>query len=317
MVRRERLEVLAGTASSDLSAKVCANLGITKGNVTLSRFPDGEIDIKISSDVRGADTYIIQSTCPPVNENLMELLIIIDCLKRASAESVTAVLPYFGYARQDRKAEGRVPITAKLVANMLTVAGADRIVTIDLHAGQIQGFFDIPVDHLYGSAVLIDYVERMRIPKLVVVSADVGGIKMARSYAKMLGADLAIVDKRRTGPKQVEAAHIIGDVKAKNVLIVDDMISTGTTVCQAAEVLRNHGAKDIYLCSTHPVLAGEAVAKLNKARFKEVIITDTIPLDKHKASNMFTVLTVSGLVGEAIRRIHNSESVSSLFIQTK
>ena len=314
MVRRERLEVFSGTASSDLAAKVCTKLGITKGNITLNRFPDGEIDIKINADVRGADTFIVQSTCPPVNENLMELLIIIDCLRRASAESVTAVLPYFGYARQDRKSEGRVPITAKLVANMLTVAGADRILTIDLHAGQIQGFFDIPVDHLYGSAVLIEYFEHLRIPKLVVVSADVGGIKMARSYAKMLAADLAIVDKRRSGPRQVEAAHIIGDVKGKNVLIVDDMISTGTTVCQAAEVLRDYGARDIYLCATHPVLAGEAVNKLTKAKFKEVIITDTIPVDKHKVNSMFTVLTVSGLVGEAIRRIHNSESVSSLFI---
>ncbi|MFA5794992.1 MAG: ribose-phosphate pyrophosphokinase [Candidatus Brocadiia bacterium] len=314
MVRRERLEVFAGSGNPDLASKVCARLGISKGNVVLNRFPDGEIDIKINSDARGADTFIIQSTCPPVNDNLMELLTIIDCLKRASAERITAVLPYFGYARQDRKSEGRVPITAKLVANMLTVAGAERILTIDLHAGQIQGFFDIPVDHLYGSPVLVEYFENLKIPKLVVVSADVGGIKMARSYAKRLNADLAIVDKRRSGPRQVEAAHIIGDVKGKNVLVVDDMISTGTTVSQAAEVLRGHGAKDIYLCATHAVLAGEAVSKLTKAKFKEVVITDTIPLDKNKVSKMFKVLTVSGLLGEAIRRIHNSESVSSLFI---
>jgi ribose-phosphate pyrophosphokinase len=241
-------------------------------------------------------------------------MIIIDCLKRASAERVTAVLPYFGYARQDRKAEGRVPITAKLVANMITTTKADRVLTIDLHAAQIQAFFDIPLDHLYASPVMIDYLQRLNIPNLTVVSPDVGGIKMARSYAKKLNAELAIVDKRRIGSKQTEVMHIIGDVAGKNVLLVDDMISTATTISEAAEVLRAKGAKNAYVCASHAVLSGNALDKLAKAKFKEVIITDTIPLSPSKARPFIKVLSVSDLLGETIRRIHNSESVSSLFI---
>jgi ribose-phosphate pyrophosphokinase len=311
---RNRLQVFSGSASTALSRKVCAKLGVKVGDIHIGTFPDGEIEIKINDDVRGADVFVIQSTCTPSNDNLMELMIIIDCLKRASAERVTAVLPYFGYARQDRKAEGRVPITAKVVANMITTAKADRVLTIDLHAAQIQAFFDIPLDHLYAAPVMIDYLQRLNIPNMTVVSPDVGGIKMARSYAKKLNAELAIVDKRRIGSRQTEVMHIIGDVAGKNVLLVDDMISTATTISEAVEVLRNEGAKNVYVCATHAVLCGTAIEKLTKAKPKEVIVTDTIPLNPSKLRPFIKVLSISDLLGETIRRIHNSESVSSLFI---
>lgn len=314
MIKRDRLQVFTGNASHGLAERICARLGIELGAVEATRFPDGEINIKINDDVRGSDVFIIQSTCPPVNDNLIELLILIDCVKRASAERVTAVIPYFGYARQDRKAEGRVPITAKLVANLLTASGVDRILTVDLHASQIQGFFDIPVDHLYAAPVLIDYLQRERIVNPVIVAPDVGSIKMARGYAKRLNAHLAIVDKRRAGPRQTEAIHIIGDIKGKNVIMVDDMISTGTTVSQAAKALKNRGARDVYLCATHPVFCGGAVGKLEKARIKKVIVTDTIPPQPKGRKKTVQVLSIAGLLSEAIRRIHNSESVSSLFI---
>ena len=314
MIRRDRLQVFSGKTSRSLALTVCANLGINIGDLDLTLFPDGEINAKINDDVRGSDIYVIQSTCPPVNDTLMELLILIDCFKRASAERVTAVIPYFGYARQDRKAEGRVPITAKLVANMLVKAGVDRVLTIDLHASQIQGFFDIPVDHLYASPVMIDYFQRMNLKNLVLVSPDVGGIKMVRSYAKKLQAPLAIVDKRRTGPRDTEAVHIIGDVKGKNAIMVDDMVATGGTIAQAARILKAKGAKDIYLCATHPVLAGSAVEKLSKAPIKEAVFTDTIPFNQSNKKKIIKILSVAGLISEAIRRIHNSESVSSLFV---
>lgn len=314
MIRRDRLQVFSGKTSRSLALTVCANLGINIGDLDLTLFPDGEINAKINDDVRGSDIYVIQSTCPPVNDTLMELLILIDCFKRASAERVTAVIPYFGYARQDRKAEGRVPITAKLVANMLVKAGVDRVLTIDLHASQIQGFFDIPVDHLYASPVMIDYFQRMNLKNLVLVSPDVGGIKMVRSYAKKLQAPLAIVDKRRTGPRDTEAVHIIGDVKGKNAIMVDDMVATGGTIAQAARILKAKGAKDIYLCATHPVLAGSAVEKLSKAPIKEAVFTDTIPFNQPDKKKIIKILSVAGLISEAIRRIHNSESVSSLFV---
>ena len=314
MIRRDRLQVFSGKTSRSLALTVCANLGINIGDLDLTLFPDGEINAKINDDVRGSDIYVIQSTCPPVNDTLMELLIMIDCFKRASAERVTAVIPYFGYARQDRKAEGRVPITAKLVANMLVKAGVDRVLTIDLHASQIQGFFDIPVDHLYASPVMIDYFQRMNLKNLVLVSPDVGGIKMVRSYAKKLQAPLAIVDKRRTGPRDTEAVHIIGDVKGKNAIMVDDMVATGGTIAQAARILKAKGAKDIYLCATHPVLAGSAVEKLSKAPIKEAVFTDTIPFNQSNKKKIIKILSVAGLISEAIRRIHNSESVSSLFV---
>lgn len=314
MFRGDKMQVFAGNASLELAKKVCARLNMPLGNAELNRFPDGEFDLKIKDDVRGSDIFVIQSTSTPVDTHLMELLIFIDCLKRASAERITAVIPYFGYARQDRKAEGRVPITAKLVANLITVAGADRVITLDLHASQIQGFFDIPLDHLYAAPVLIDYFTRLKIPRLTVVSPDVGGVKMARAYAKHLSSDLAIVDKRRAGPRQLSSIHIIGDIKGKNILIVDDMISTATTLAEAAETLRQFGAKDIYVCASHPVLAAGSLEKLQKAKFKEVVLTDTIYHNPKTLSNQIKILSISGILAEAIRRIHNSESVSSLFI---
>jgi len=309
---KKGLLVFSGGANPVLGTKVCKFLGLDPGKVEISRFPDGEIDMKILEDVRGADVYVIQPTCPPVNENLMELLILIDCLRRASAERITAVIPYFGYARQDRKAEGRVPISAKLVANIITAAGATRALAIDLHAAQLQGFFDIPMDHLYAAPVLVEYFRQLNIKDLTIVSPDVGGIKMARAYAKRLNADLAIVDKRRSGPTETEVMHIIGDVEGRNVILVDDMISTATSITEAAKHCRKKGAKDIYICGTHAVLAGKAVEKLQKAPVKEVVVTDTIPTAGKEFSNL-KVLSIANLLGEAIRRIHHSESVSTLF----
>ncbi|HLF94306.1 MAG TPA: ribose-phosphate pyrophosphokinase [Planctomycetota bacterium] len=311
---KKGLLVFSGGANRPLSDKVCQFLNLDPGKVEISRFPDGEIDMKVLEDVRGSDVYVLQSTCSPVNENLMELLILIDCLRRASAERITAVVPYFGYARQDRKAEGRVPISAKLVANLITAAGATRALSVDLHAPQIQGFFDIPMDHLYAAPVLLDYFKRLNLKDVTVVSPDVGGIKMARAYAKRLGADLAIVDKRRSGPTETEVMHVIGEVGGRNVILVDDMISTGTSICEASRACRKNGAKEIYICATHAVLAGKAVEKLSKAPIKEIIVTDTIPLDgKDKELPNLRVLTIANLVGEAIRRIHHSESISSIF----
>ena len=309
---KKGLLVFSGGANPVLGNKVCKFLGLDAGKIEISRFPDGEIDMKIMEDVRGADVYVVQPTCPPVNENLMELLIMIDCLRRASAERITAVIPYFGYARQDRKAEGRVPISAKLVANIITAAGATRALAIDLHAAQLQGFFDIPMDHLYAAPVLVEYFRQLNIKDLTIVSPDVGGIKMARAYAKRLNADLAIVDKRRSGPTETEVMHIIGDVEGRNVILVDDMISTATSITEAAKHCRKKGAKDIYICGTHAVLAGKAVEKLQKAPVKEVVVTDTIPTAGKEFSNL-KVLSIANLLGEAIRRIHHSESVSTLF----
>jgi len=310
---KNSLLVFSGNANKALAKKVCDYLSLPLGKIEISRFPDGEIDMKIMEDVRGADVYVIQPTCPPVNENLMELLIMVDCLRRASAERITAVIPYFGYARQDRKAEGRVPISAKLVANVITAAGVSRALAVDLHAAQLQGFFDIPMDHLYAAPVLVEYFRRLELKDLTIVSPDVGGIKMARAYAKRLNADLAIVDKRRSGPTETEVMHVIGEVKDRNVILVDDMISTATSITEAAKKCRREGAKEIYICATHAVMAGKAVDKLQKAPVKEVVVTDTIPLDGKEFGNL-RVLSIANLLGEAIRRIHHSESVSSLFL---
>lgn len=309
---KKGLQVFSGGANLTLGSKICKFLGSDLGKLEINRFPDGEIDLKVLEDVRGADVYVIQPTCPPVNENLMELLIIIDCLRRASAERITAVIPYFGYARQDRKAEGRVPISAKLVANIITAAGATRALAVDLHAAQLQGFFDIPMDHLYAAPVLVEYFRRLDLKDLTIVSPDVGGIKMARAYAKRLNAGLAIVDKRRSGPTEIEVMHVIGEVKGRNVILVDDMISTATSITEAAKVCRDEGAKDIYICGTHAVLAGKAVEKLQKAPVKEVVVTDTIPTEGKEFPKL-RVLSIANLLGEAIRRIHHSESVSTLF----
>jgi ribose-phosphate pyrophosphokinase len=310
---KNSLLVFSGNANKPLAKKVCDYLSLPLGKIDINRFPDGEIDMKILEDVRGADVYVIQSTCPPVNENLMELLIMVDCLRRASAERITAVIPYFGYARQDRKAEGRVPISAKLVANIITAAGVSRALAIDLHAAQLQGFFDIPMDHLYAAPVLVEYFRRLNLKDLTIVSPDVGGIKMARAYAKRLDADLAIVDKRRSGPTETEVMHVIGDVEGRNVILVDDMISTATSITEAAKHCRKNGAKDVYICGTHAVFAGKAVEKLQKAPVREVVVTDTIPLEGKEFPNL-KILSIANLLGEAIRRIHHSESVSSLFL---
>lgn len=310
---KRKLVAVTGTANPSFAADVCTYLEIPLTSSEVGRFPDGEIDVKILDDVRGSDVYVIQSTCPPVNDTLMEVLLLLDCLRRSSAERITAVLPYFGYARQDRKAEGRVPITAKLVADLVTQAGADRVLSMDLHAHQIQGFFSVPMDHLYAAPVMIDYFKKIDIPSLTVVSPDVGGIKMARAYAKRLSAGLAICDKRRNSPTDTDIVHVIGEVEGRNVLLVDDMISTGTSIVTAADACRKNGALDVYICATHPVLAGQAIEKLEKALVKEIVVTDSIPIRDGMLPNL-KVLSVANLVGEAIRRIHKSESVSSLFL---
>jgi len=311
----DNLKVFSGNATPDLAGKIAAYLEKPVGMASVTRFPDGEINVKVEEDVRGSDIFIVQSTCPPVNENFMELVILIDCMKRASAERITAVLPYFGYARKDRKDEGRVPITAKLAANLITKAGADRVITVDLHAAQIQGFFDIPVDHLFASAVLGPYYQSLEIPDAVIVSPDVGSIKISRAYAERLGAGLAVVDKRRTSPDAAEAGFLIGEVKGKNVIMVDDMISTGGSIAEAAKLVAEHGAQDIYVGATHGVFCGPAVERLSSAPIGQIAVTDTIPLPEGMSpmAGVVKELTISKLLGEAIRRIHFNESVSSLF----
>lgn len=310
---REKLSVFTGNANPKLAEEICSYLDIPLGTALVSRFSEGEIRVKIDENVRGKDVFVVQPTSPPSNDNLMELLILIDALKRASARRITAVVPYYGYARQDRKDQPRVPITAKLVANLITVAGADRLLTMDLHAGQIQGFFDIPVDHLYAVNIFVDYFLKLKLKDLVIVSPDVGGIKMARAYAKRFRASLGIVDKRRISPDEAEAIHILGDVENKNVVIVDDLIATGSSLIEAVEALRGHKVKDIYAAITHPVLSGPAIKKVDKSSLKELVVTNTIPVDDHKRHPKIKVLSVASLLGEAIKRIHKEESVSSLF----
>jgi len=310
-VARNRIRILSGTAHRELAQKIGDYLKMPLVNATVAKFPDGEISVKIEEDMRGTDTFVIQPTCTPVNDTLVELLIFIDCLRRASVQRITAVIPYFGYARQDRKAEGRVPITAKLVANLLVTAGANRILTMDLHAAQIQGFFDIPVDELWAAPVFFNYFEKHPIEKLTVVSPDVGGIKLARAYAKKLGGELAIVDKRRTSGDSTIVYHIIGEIQGQNLIIVDDMIATAGSITDAAKIAKEKGAGEIYLCATHAVLVQGAIERLNHPAIKEVIVSDTIP--QRNKFPMLKVLSVSELLGEAIRRIHEDRSVSSLF----
>lgn len=311
------MKIFCGRANPRLAQSISDYLGSPLGKVTITPFPDGELIVKLDEDVRGRDVFIIQPTCSPVNESLMELLIFIDCARRASAERITAVIPYFGYARQDRKDEGRVPITAKLAANLIATAGADRVLTIDLHAAQIQGFFDIPVDNLYAEPVLSRYYAQQQFEDLVLVSPDVGNVKRARVYAQRLGGDLAIIDKRRTSGADVEVGRIIGDVKGCTVLMMDDMISTAGTVCMAAQLCMDKGAKCVYVGATHAVLAGPAAERLRQAPIKQVLVTDTIPVDDAKVSAIgnLVVLGTAELIGEAIHRIHNDESVSSLFLK--
>lgn len=311
----DKLAVFTGNAHPALARDICRHLKIKLGEALVGRFSEGEIQVKINENVRGKDVFVVQPTCPPTNDNLMELLIMFDALKRSSAHRITAVVPYFGYARQDRKDQPRVPITAKLVADLLTIAGANRILTVDLHAGQIQGFFNIPVDHLYAVGVFQEYIEKIKLKdELVVVSPDVGSIKMARSYAKRLSAGLAIIDKRRLSAEHTEAVHILGEVKDKDILIVDDLIATGSSLVQAVESLKDAGAKSVRAAITHGVLSGPAVQRIEQCKeLEELIITDTIPLEEHKHHPRIKVLTVAELLGEAIRRIHNEESVSCLF----
>jgi len=314
MFLNDNLKVFSGSSNEPLAGAVCKYLGIPLGGAKVETFPDGEKVIRIEDDVRGRDCFVVQSTCRPVDEYLVELLIYLDCLRRASAKRVTAVIPYFGYARQDRKDEGRVPITAKLVANLITTAGADRVLAIDLHAHQLQGFFDIPVDHLTGELVLSKYFRDKRINNLTVVSPDVGNIKTAAKYASHLGGDLAIVHKRRLSGSEVKVGEIIGDVNGRNILMCDDLIATGGTICSAVRLVKDRGAKDIYVGATHGVFAGDAIENLSAVPIDEIVVTDTIPLsEKAKKLGSIKVLSVSAMLGEAIKRIHRDESISSLF----
>ncbi len=308
--------LLAGNSNPELAKEIAKHLGIPVGDVMLGRFPEGEIQLQIRDNIRGKDVFIVQSTCTPPNENLMELLILIDAARRASAKRITAVLPFFGYARQDRKDRPRVPITAKLVANLIVSAGANRVLTMDLHAGQIQGFFDIPVDHLYSINVLGGYFKKKKVKDLVVVSPDVGGIKMARGYAKLFGCNLAIVDKRREDAAKTHVMHIIGSVANKNVVIVDDLISTGGSLVEAAKALKSFGALDIYALIVHPVLAGPAVKRIKDSVIKELIVTNSIPLSKEKRIKKINQLSIASLLADAIYRIHYNESISTLFFSS-
>lgn len=308
------LKVFGGNGNPKLVDDICKYLGIDKGIAKIEPFPDSEKHIKLEEDVRGTDCFVVQTTCTPVDTNLMELLIFLDCLRRASAARITAVVPYFGYARQDRKDEGRVPITAKLVANLITTAGADRVLAIDLHAAQIQGFFDIPVDNLTAGPVFKNYLQDKALADLTVVAPDAGNMKIAAWYASILGAELAIIHKRRINGEEVECGEIIGDVKGRNIVMCDDIISTAGTVCSAARLLKERGAKKIIAGATHGVLAGKALGRISEAPFDEVLVTDTIPLtEAAKATGKIKVLTVSELLGESIKRIHTNQSLSSMF----
>ena len=312
------MRIFAGRNSKPLAEKVCRHLGMPLGDARTQVFPDGELLVKLEEDVRGRDCFVVSSTCAPVNDNLMELLIFIDCLRRASARRTTLVMPYYGYARQDRKSEGRTPITAKLVANMITASGADRVITIDLHAAQIQGFFDLPLDHLSATEVFLDYFESVRneLGELCLVSPDVGNVKVAEGLAQELGGDLAIINKQRISGSETKTGNLIGSVAGKTVLMFDDMISTGGTVCKAAELVMGEGAKEVIVAATHPVLAGLGAERLSEGPISRVIVTDTIPLadDKKRAlGDKLVELSVGPLLGDAIRRIHEDRSVSAIF----
>jgi ribose-phosphate pyrophosphokinase len=309
--------VLSGSANGALGEDICRYLDMPLGRLRLSRFSDGELFVELGENVRGTDVYVIQPTCSPVNDNLLELLIIVDALKRASAGSVTAVMPYYGYARQDRKVAPRTPITAKLVADLLSASGVNRVVAMDLHAGQIQGFFDVPFDHLYAMPVLVEalrpYVADPA--SCVMVSPDAGGVQRARAFAKRLGVDLAIVDKRREKANESEVMNIVGEVKGRTAILCDDMIDTAGTLCNAAHALRKEGAAHVLACATHAVLSGPALARLSESVLERIIVTDSIPLpEKAKGDRKYQVVSIAALLGEAVRRIHHGDSVSSLFI---
>ena len=305
--------IFAGNASRQLALAICEKLKTPIGDVAVSRFEDGEVSVRFNENIRGSDVFIVQATGAPA-DHLMELLVMLDAAKRASARRVTAVLPYFGYARQDRKDQPRAPITAKLVANLITVAGADRALTMDLHSAQIQGFFDIPFDHLYAAPVMIDYFMQKKIDNLVVVSPDVGGVKMARAYAKRLGADLVLTDKRRPRPDAVEIMNIIGDVDGKNAVLFDDVVTTARTLCQAAAAIRASGAREIYAGVTHGVFSPGALERISKSPIKELVITDTVHHERASLPANVTELSIAALLGEAVQRIHEERSLSSLFV---
>jgi ribose-phosphate pyrophosphokinase len=307
-----KLKLIAGNANPKLAQEIAGKMGIELSPATIGRFSDGEIQVKITNSVRGADCYILQPTCAPVNENIMELLVIADALKRASARRITAVIPYYGYARQDRKAEPRVPITSKLVANLITASGIDRVLTVDLHARQIQGFFDIPVDHLYARPVLFQYFKDLNLDNPIVVSPDAGGVERARSFAKLLNADLAIVDKRRPRPNEAAIMNIIGDVNGRNAIILDDMIDTGGTLTKVADAIKNAGALKVYAAASHGVLSGEAIDKIQKSALEEVVITNSITHDANLPK--IKVLSIASLLAEAITKIYNDESLNTLFV---
>ncbi len=311
----DRFKIFCGTANEALCEEVCAFLGLTRGQALVTRFADGECYVQIQENVRGADVFVIQPTCRPVDMHLMELLMMMDALKRASARRITAVIPYFGYARQDRKDKPRVPISSKLVADLLTTAGADRALVVDLHAPQLQGFFNIPVDHLFASPVLVDYFRKLNLPDLTVVSPDAGGVERARFFAKKMDAALAIVDKRRVEMNVAEVMHVIGDVNGRTCLIIDDLIDTAGTLVKVAQALKANGAATVYACCSHPVLSGPAAENLLNSPISEVVVTNTIPLNE-AARNLpkIKVLSIAGLIGRAIQSIHEETSVSRLFI---
>jgi ribose-phosphate pyrophosphokinase len=316
IMNNHKLKVFTGRANLPLSEKIARHLGDSLGRITLGNFPDGEISVRIEEDVRGRDIYLVQPTCPPVNDNLMELLVILDCFKRASAARITAVLPYYGYARQDRKDQGRVPITAKLAADLISVGGADRVLALDLHAAQIQGFFDVPVDHLHAGPVINDFVRGLNIPSrdLVVLSPDEGSIKKALLHQKKLGGAIAVVDKRRSSATETKQANLIGaSLDGKVAIIFDDMISTAGSVVGAAHVARFNGAREVYACATHAVLCGPAIERLRDAPIKQIVVTDSIPVPPEKQLPNLMVLSVAPLLADAIKRIHTNESVSKLF----
>ena len=311
----DKLKIFAGNSNIPLAEDICQHFGVPLGKSEVKSFSDGEICVEIQESVRGMEVYVIQSICNPGNKNLMELLIMLDALKRASAHAITAVIPYYGYARQDRKVAPRTPITAKLIADLITVAGATRALCMDLHAGQIQGFFNIPVDNLYATPVLLEYIQKHYKDNTVIVSPDAGGVERARAFAKRLQTNFAMIDKRRPAPNVAEIMNIIGDVSEKICILLDDMIDTAGTITQAAEALMKRGAREVYACCTHPVLSGPAIERLKKSPLKEVIVTNTIPLsDEARGLSKIKSLTVAPLLGEAIKRIHCGESVSSLFV---
>ncbi len=310
------LKIFSGNGNKALAQEIADYRGVPLGDIDVTRFSEGEIRVKINENVRGTDVFLIQSTCPPVNDHWMELLIMMDAMRRASARRITAVIPFYSYARQDRKDQPRVPITAKLLANLIEAAGADRVLTMDLHADQIQGFFDKPLDHLMAQPVFVDYIKRKKLSNLAVASADVGGIRGAWNFAERIKAPLAIVDKRRMGPVETQVMNVIGDVKGKTVVIPDDMITSGSSIAEAARALKERGVNDIYACCTHPIFSGPAAEKLKDSGIKEIVVTNSIPLNetaKALENPPVTVLSVARLFGEAIRRIHEEASISALF----